>query len=511
MKRVRTRGARGMAVGLVTGLSLVVSGLVTPAASAADECTIGVSTISQCFPDQNLAAKIATKVRASVGDTFTKDKADSITSLYDLNDAGIKDLTGIQVLTNVKDVNLNINEVSDLTPLKGLTQLEQLEVGSNPISDITPLSGLTNLAVLSLSETEVKDLTPLKGLSKLDELDAGYSQISDLSPLSGITDLRALNVMNNQVKDLSPLNGLNHLEFLVAANNQISDVASLTDVPALNNLILDNNTVRDISPVSRIQTLQTLSMNNNQVHDLSSLAALPKLLSLSASGQRVVLPGVGGSSVSVSTAKSVDGSFVAPTTVDPVSGVYDAASGKVSWQGLSGKGEISVVASTKITTGLLKNAPFDVTFTQPFDADAPVPTTSHTVTFDSRGGSAVAPVSVKDGEKADRPADPVRSGYTFLGWRADEAGRGPYDFSWPVTEDVTLYAQWQRTDEVGKDPYAFSGDGRPAGSGETGTKKPAGKNLATTGAGVSGALGMFAILAAAGTALMAYKRKRMTD
>ncbi|WP_204314837.1 glycosyl hydrolase 53 family protein [Bifidobacterium aerophilum] len=65
-----------------------------------------------------------------------------------------------------------------------------------------------------------------------------------------------------------------------------------------------------------------------------------------------------------------------------------------------------------------------------------------TITFDTQGGSDVAAVSVKDGGIAAAPAAPTRAGYTFAGWATDKEGKEPFDFTKPVTADVTLYAQW---------------------------------------------------------------------
>lgn len=63
----------------------------------------------------------------------------------------------------------------------------------------------------------------------------------------------------------------------------------------------------------------------------------------------------------------------------------------------------------------------------------------YTVTFDSAGGSSVATQSVKQGGKAARPDNPTRVGYAFMGWYAGDA---EYDFSKPVTSDLTLTARW---------------------------------------------------------------------
>lgn len=63
-----------------------------------------------------------------------------------------------------------------------------------------------------------------------------------------------------------------------------------------------------------------------------------------------------------------------------------------------------------------------------------------TVSFDTAGGSKVASQKVRDGAKASRPADPTRSGYSFDGWYK---GGSKYDFSTPVTADMTLTAHWK--------------------------------------------------------------------
>jgi uncharacterized repeat protein (TIGR02543 family) len=41
------------------------------------------------------------------------------------------------------------------------------------------------------------------------------------------------------------------------------------------------------------------------------------------------------------------------------------------------------------------------------------------------------------------PVEPVRTGYTFIGWYTEQDGSGdPFDPSRPITEDITLYAKW---------------------------------------------------------------------
>lgn len=66
-----------------------------------------------------------------------------------------------------------------------------------------------------------------------------------------------------------------------------------------------------------------------------------------------------------------------------------------------------------------------------------------TVTFDSQGGSAVAPQTITSGEKAERPADPTRAGHTFGGWYREVDCTTVWNFHEDtVTGDITLYAKW---------------------------------------------------------------------
>ena len=64
----------------------------------------------------------------------------------------------------------------------------------------------------------------------------------------------------------------------------------------------------------------------------------------------------------------------------------------------------------------------------------------HKVTFDSKGGSTIAPVYVADGELLIKPEDPEKEGYAFLGWYLGDV---EYDFGLAVTGPMTLVAKWK--------------------------------------------------------------------
>jgi uncharacterized repeat protein (TIGR02543 family) len=65
------------------------------------------------------------------------------------------------------------------------------------------------------------------------------------------------------------------------------------------------------------------------------------------------------------------------------------------------------------------------------------------VSFDTHGGSAVAPVQMDSyNVPIQRPSDPVRSGYEFAGWFYDPELTDPVDWTAGITKPITMHAAW---------------------------------------------------------------------
>lgn len=115
---------------------------------------------------------------------------------------------------------------------------------------------------------------------------------------------------------------------------------------------------------------------------------------------------------------------------------------------------------------------------------------SWTVAFNSNGGSACDTkfVATADG-KLVKPADPTRDGYAFGGWYTDETCAQAYDFSTPVTADLTLYAKWTKN---AVNPGGNGGSGANGGNGGVGSNGGGGSSTGTgsgTGAGAGSGSG----------------------
>lgn len=105
------------------------------------------------------------------------------------------------------------------------------------------------------------------------------------------------------------------------------------------------------------------------------------------------------------------------------------------------------------------------------------------VSFETGEGSKVDFRTTADG-KLVKPADPTRDGYTFGGWFTDEACTQAYDFSTPVTADLTLYAKWTKN---AVNPGGNGGSGSNGGNGGAGNGSGAGAGTGTgSGSGTKG-------------------------
>ena len=61
---------------------------------------------------------------------------------------------------------------------------------------------------------------------------------------------------------------------------------------------------------------------------------------------------------------------------------------------------------------------------------------TYTITFDTAGGSEIAPITQDYGTNIAAPADPTREGYTFIGWDKEIPTTMP-------AENITVTAQWE--------------------------------------------------------------------
>lgn len=64
---------------------------------------------------------------------------------------------------------------------------------------------------------------------------------------------------------------------------------------------------------------------------------------------------------------------------------------------------------------------------------------SYTVSFDTDGGTSIQSQSIPQGGFVERPENPIKDGFDFVGWFV---GEEKFDFNLPITTNLTLTAKW---------------------------------------------------------------------
>ncbi|EPD8844232.1 LapB repeat-containing protein [Listeria monocytogenes] len=133
---------------------------------------------------------------------------------------GVTDLTGLEYLKNVEEMQLYNLDVTSYEPIKSLDSLKTLYLfGKKVTSDKLPdLSGLTNLTLLDMNSSSIDNAT--------------------LSKISNLPNLVKLYINYNPgITKLSDLKNLPKLQELYADNCRIDDFRGIGELPSLTTFI----------------------------------------------------------------------------------------------------------------------------------------------------------------------------------------------------------------------------------------------------------------------------------
>jgi len=81
----------------------------------------------------------------------------------------------------------------------------------------------------------------------------------------------------------------------------------------------------------------------------------------------------------------------------------------------------------------------ETTSSLPSSSEIPI---NYTITFESNGGTPVAPITGLAGSTVTRPDDPTKVGHSFNDWYADIGLTTAFLFTTMPSENITVYAKW---------------------------------------------------------------------
>lgn len=222
-------------------------------------------------------------------------------TILELNDKGIRDLTGIEGFTQLEILKIENNYLSSIDVSKNLA-LKVLRVGSDfgrgVRNNLMTLDISKNLALEELNITWNSITTlDLKNNAELTKLGGAFNLLTSLDlsrnsrlinltvpqnlltniNLGNISNLIGIEAWSNQITDID-LSNNTQLKYLYLNNNQLSGI-DLSQNITLKQVELNSNTILDID-VSQNKELESLQLQNNQLTslDLSNNNAIKTLL-----------------------------------------------------------------------------------------------------------------------------------------------------------------------------------------------------------------------------------------
>lgn len=391
--------------------------------------------------------------------------------ILSLNSNKIKSLQGLEKMESIEQLHFNGaytgpyddpdpsgNTVKDLGPLKNLTKLEVLSLQDTVyIEDLEPISQLTNLRYLILRGNNIKDISPLKDLTKLDTLYLYKNKVEDISALAGMSQMKELNFAVNKVKDISTLEGLKNLKDVKGYLNQIEDISPLKDT-GTEVINFTRNKIVDLSSFASKAAggeLGYLVMENQEA------LMDAKIIKVERNAGRTLVTIKNPIRLVEGTVLSVDGNtklkeedYEYFEIEDFISNYNKAIEANISKDiKLGSEGETIVISIPEeiYKEGMVVGVPFyslgvlDTDFntngTFGGRVDFKLGKESFEVSFDSQLGDDILTQVIKEGERLEKPQEPIRKGYKFEGWFL---GDEKYDFNEPVYGDMKLVAKWEK-------------------------------------------------------------------
>lgn len=412
---------------LVACLSVIITAAlaVVPFASSASALETKIALNAENFPDPAFRDYIANLFDVDKDGYLDQEECDDVT---EIEGSWWSSLVGIAFFPNLKDLKIYNSSITELNVSKN-KKLRYMFIGVN---NLTELDLTANEAVSYLYIGDNDDFRELR-LAPNGALD--YLEVSG----TGLTSLKWPN--NNYIRNLdiseTPMLAVSLPDGTFGATHKVSPLKAKE---IQYNPFEGSFDLKKLVPWfdgSKVSNVRGATMNGSVVSGLKGDVTVkynyatgmgdikpviffkPQVLPQSADqvkvtvteGQQPALP----SSVNV---RYTDGSVkVVPVTWD----AHDWAAQKPGTVTLSGTVSGTSLKATAVVT--VTQRPYNVT-------------------FDSNGGSAVAAAKVEYGKPVAEPAAPSRTGYTFAGWYTAKGGGSKYDFTKPVTADMTLYARW---------------------------------------------------------------------
>lgn len=248
---------------------IIDDGITDPPLWANDSIIVVYDTISRVIRD---TIKVNTGTIYSLLKTFRKIPIIDIS-----NDLTIKDLSPLDELTELVELNISNTLIEDLKPIRNLKKLEGFNCSGSTVTSLLPMRYIISLKELDISNTMIDNIDVVSNFKELSKLYMSKTNVLDLAAVSVLQKITHLEASKTDISDLTPLTSLTLLSDLNISNTKITSISNIDSIISLQHLNIDTTNIESIVPLSGCSNLSVLQANSTYVSDLTSLRNLSKL------------------------------------------------------------------------------------------------------------------------------------------------------------------------------------------------------------------------------------------
>ncbi|AGB41483.1 hypothetical protein Halha_1544 [Halobacteroides halobius DSM 5150] len=233
----------------------------------------------QFMPDLNYLDIRESKV---TGNLFPLAKSNNLRQLIIREKTKLKDISQLDLLTQLKDLTLENHQLTELSQISNLSQLSRLNISSSSLKSIKGIENFTKLKRFTLQNGKVADISTLSQLTNLKRITINDLPVKDISPLSNLNNLKYLTLSElpvDESKDLTKvLKSMNNLKRLSLTDLKINRVDFLKGISQLSWLNLSRNSFSNLEKLKehilRINNLSTLWLSQLGLENIDFLLKL---------------------------------------------------------------------------------------------------------------------------------------------------------------------------------------------------------------------------------------------
>ncbi|MFN3801457.1 leucine-rich repeat domain-containing protein [Belliella pelovolcani] len=230
------------------------------------------------------------KVGLTDSDSVTIEHLYKISSIDSINLSGnqfVLDLKPIEVLRDLKFLDISNTKIEELNPISNITFLSYLNIANTPTKDIQFIKYSDRLTHLNISNTEISDISELGNLKGLSILRAQNTPITSFAVLNSFSALRTLDLKGSGFNNLENIQELDQLVSLDISSNYLINFELLSSLVDLENINLQETNIVDLTPLKELKKLKVVNINQTEVSDINALDAMPSLQRIYADRTRI--------------------------------------------------------------------------------------------------------------------------------------------------------------------------------------------------------------------------------